>query len=104
MNLSKIEVIHLPTGYAAYYTAAFKTGRVEVKDAEGNPARFGTYDKAKIAAYDALYAEENKIFAMRHDPSQVKETPTVWQAVRPKSLAGKRAVAERLFKVREAAE
>lgn len=96
-NKSSIQVLRLPSGYFAYYSAAWKTGLEAVLDKSGKPKPFPSQIQAENAAYKALLAVENKTYALRNDPEQARVTPKFYEL---RSRAGKKAFAER--KLREA--
>ena len=101
MNRSTASAQWISTGcYVGIYVPYWTSKPQRVTGTDGEPIRYRTAADAECAAWRALKAEEDRIEAIRFDPSQTRETPKQWQAVKPKSLAGKRAAAERLFKER----
>lgn len=96
-NKSSIQVLRLPSGYFAYYSVAWKTGLEAVLDKSGKPTRFPSRIEAENAAYKALLAVENKMYALRNDPDQATVPPKFYEL---RSRAAKKAFADR--RLREA--
>lgn len=92
-----------PNRYTGIYMPWGCSKPRSVTDEHGKVITFRTPEQAECAAWRALYAEEDRIEAMRFDPAQVRETPRQWAAFRPKSFAGKRAAAESIFRERNQA-
>jgi len=90
-------------GYIAVFRPSWTSQTMTLKGANGKPRSFRDRWEAEAHAWRALYAEECRVYALRHDPDQIKETPMVFQA---RSAAGRRRVAEQRLKeaMREAAE
>ena len=90
-------------GWIAKYYIGHKTDPQPVTDAKGDAIRYPTEDKAKIAAFEALLAEVNRVEAIHLDPAQIKPCPKVWEA---RSAKGRRLWQEERFRnmVKEAAE
>lgn len=95
MTHSYVLAVQTPHGWFAHYKSSMRSGRVTLTDERGEPARYPTEDKAELAAYRALVAEENRVDALRFDESQAREVPKFYE---PRSSAGKRRFATEQLK------
>lgn len=95
MNTLSISIHWNHGAWLAFYTPWRTTRPQPVADEHGKPIPLRSEDKAKIAAYEALVAELNRVEAIHIDPDQVKPTPQFWEA---RSRLGKNRNAERALK------
>lgn len=91
MNTLSVSIHWNRGAWLAYFTPWQTTRPKPVTDAKGDPVRYPTEDKARIAAFEALLAELNRVEAMQIDPGQIKPCPKVWEQ---RSAAGRKRWAE----------
>lgn len=103
MNTLSVSIHWNRGAWLAFFTPLQTTRPQPVTDAKGEAIRYPTEDKAKIAAFEALLAEVNRVEAIHLDPAQIKPCPKVWEA---RSAAARKRWAEERFRnmVKEAAE
>lgn len=95
MNALSVSIHWSHGAWLAFYTPFQTTKPQPVTDAKGEPVRYPTEEKARIAAHEALLAAVNRVEAIHLDPDQIKPHPKIWEA---RSRAGKKAWAERMLK------
>lgn len=95
MNTLSVSIHWNRGAWLAYFTPWQTTRPKPVTDAKGDPVRYPTEDKARIAAFEALLTEVNRVEAIHLDPSQIKPCPKFWEV---KTSKGKRRWAEERFR------
>lgn len=94
MNRSHAEAQWTGSGYIGLFSPYWSTRPQKVTDAQGNIRLFHDRIYAECHAWRALQAAEERIEALRFGPGQIS------LPAKPKSFAGKRALAQSVFRER----